>query len=39
VEAIEGTVADLLAAAEAHGTTPLEEAAALVERRLAAAAT
>lgn len=38
VEAIERTVADLLAAASAHGTTPLAEASALVERRLGASA-
>ncbi|RSM48201.1 Glu/Leu/Phe/Val dehydrogenase [Amycolatopsis balhimycina DSM 5908] len=38
VETIERTVADLLEAAKANGTTPLEEASALVERRLAAAA-
>jgi glutamate dehydrogenase/leucine dehydrogenase len=37
VETIERTVADLLAAAKANGTTPLEEASALVERRLAVA--
>ncbi|MFJ1761462.1 Glu/Leu/Phe/Val dehydrogenase dimerization domain-containing protein [Amycolatopsis sp. NPDC088138] len=35
VEAIEDTVADILAAAKAHSTTPLFEAAALAERRLA----
>jgi leucine dehydrogenase len=34
VEAIEDTVADILAAAKAHSTTPLQEAAALAERRL-----
>lgn len=34
VEGIEGTVRDLLAAAEVNGTTPLREATALVERRL-----
>lgn len=38
VEAIENTVTDLLTAARSHSTTPLQEAAALVERRLAAAA-
>jgi leucine dehydrogenase len=37
VETIEGTVEGILAASRAHGTTPLREAAALVERRLAAA--
>jgi leucine dehydrogenase len=35
VEAIEQTVTDLLRAAEAHGTTPLREADALVRARLA----
>jgi glutamate dehydrogenase/leucine dehydrogenase len=38
VEAIERTVDGILAAARAHGTTPLSEAAALAESRLTAAA-
>jgi glutamate dehydrogenase/leucine dehydrogenase len=38
VETIEQTVAGLLAAAEAHATTPLREAAALAGRRLTSGA-
>ncbi|MFG1641261.1 Glu/Leu/Phe/Val dehydrogenase dimerization domain-containing protein [Amycolatopsis sp. NPDC049252] len=34
VEAIEETVADILASARSHSTTPLREAAALADRRL-----